>query len=93
MKILLFQFSVIVRESDIKLINCMIKRPDCGSMSVVLKNCLLLLIIIKDVLFWEALIEISQGNVLRNSSYVPGFASNYVIWTSNLFYQLSFLSF
>ena len=38
MKILLFQFSVIVRESDIKLINCRIKQPDCGSMTVVLKN-------------------------------------------------------
>ena len=54
----------------------MIKRPDCGSMTIVLKNCVLLLITTKDVLLWEALIEISQVNVLRNPSYVPGFASN-----------------
>lgn len=76
MRILLFQFSVIVRESDIKLLNCMIKRPDCGSMTIVLKNCVLLLITTKDVLLWEALIAISQANVLRNPSYVPSFASN-----------------
>ena len=40
-------------------------------MTIVLKNCVLLLITTKDVLLWEALIEISQVNVLRNPSYVP----------------------
>lgn len=36
-KILLFQLSVTVRESDIKLLNCMIKQPDCGIMTMVFK--------------------------------------------------------
>lgn len=52
-KILLFQLSVTVRESDIKLLNCMIKQPDYGIMTTVFKHFLLLLISITDVLLWE----------------------------------------